>query len=224
MMFRRQFIFSIVCTLGFSATALAKVELLTITIKELHPTQAVLGFSEVEKKAKKIEKKQDRGELEKLLRKEAIPVVLGLENKKYMIDGHHFLAAAYKQKIDLVYYEVIDNLSNMPSEAAFWDKMIDTKRVYLKNNGQPIQPKDLPSDITGLVNDPYRAFAAQVREAGGFEKTETPYIEFIWADYFRPLIPLDLIINKEKVAIKQALVLAQDSRAAGLPGYKGAKP
>lgn len=223
-MIRRQFLSSIILALLFSVVSFAKVELLTSAVMDLRPTQSTLGFSEIEKKAKKIEKKQKAGELENYLRREAVPVVLGLNKQKYMIDGHHFLAAAHKQKIDKVYYEIVDDLSNMPSEAGFWSKMIETKRVYLKKNGQPIQPKDLPNDISGLVDDPYRAFAAKVRDAGGFEKEDIPFVEFMWADYFRDLIPLDLITNDKRAALRQAKILARDSKASLLPGFKGSKP
>lgn len=220
---KRHFLFSLV--LVFSAVAFSKTtdaQLLTIAIKELHPTQAAVGFKEVEKKAKKIQKKQD-GKLDKFLRKEAVPVVLGIGNKKYMIDGHHFLAAAYRQKIDNVYYEVIEDLSKSATESAFWDKMIENKRVYLKRSGLPIQPQDLPKDISGMIDDPYRTFAAEVREEGGFEKTSIPFLEFYWADYFRDLVPLKLVLENNKEAIKRALVLSRDERASQLPGYLGGK-
>lgn len=220
-MTKRHFLFSLVSL--FVCVAIGKTseaQLATIAIKDLHPTQAAVGFREVEKKAKKIQKKQD-GKIDKYLRKEAVPVVLGLENKKYMIDGHHFLAAAYKQKIDKVYYEVVDDLSKSASEQAFWDKMIETKRVYLKRNGQPILPGDLPRDIGGMVDDPYRTFAAEVRDEGGFKKTATPFIEFMWADYFRDLIPLKMILENQKEAVKQALILSRDEKASQLPGYLG---
>ncbi len=222
-MFRRQLLAAFVLVSLFTLAGFAETQILLIGIKDLHPTQANLGFKEVEKKAKKVAKKQANGELEQYLRMESVPVVLGPGNKKYMIDGHHFLAAAYKQKIEKVYYEVVDDYSNQADQTAFWKKMIDAKRVYLKDKGQPIEPSDLPNDITGLTDDPYRTFAADVRDRGGFNKTDTPFMEFMWADYFRPLVALDFIETDHKKAIKQGRVLARDSRAADLPGYRGSK-
>ncbi len=220
-MTRRHFLFTLIslCVcVGLSKTS--NVQLATIAIKELRPTQAAVGFKEVEKKAKKILKKQD-GEFDAYLRKEAIPVVLGPGKQKYMIDGHHFLAAAYKQKLDKVYYEIVEDLSMLDSEQAFWDRMIQTKRVYLKRNGQSIQPKDLPKDIGGMVDDPYRTFAAEVRDEGGFKKSSIPFIEFMWADYFRDLIPLKVILESKEEAVKRALTLSRDEKARQLPGYLG---
>ncbi|OYZ16170.1 MAG: hypothetical protein B7Y39_15950 [Bdellovibrio sp. 28-41-41] len=220
-MIRRQFLASFVFTILFALTGFSETQILLIGIKDLHPTQANLGFKEVEKKAKKVAKKQANGELEQYLRMESVPVVLGPGNKKYMIDGHHFLAAAYKQKIEKVYYEVVDDYSNHADQSEFWKKMIDAKRVYLKDKGKPIEPSALPNDITGLTDDPYRTFAAEVRDRGGFNKTDTPFMEFVWADYFRPLVALDFIQSDHRKAIKQARTLARDSKAADLPGYRG---
>ncbi len=220
-MIRRQFIASVIFALVFSVTSFAETQILKIAVKDLRPTQANLGFKEVEKKAKKIAKKKASGELEQYLRLETVPVVLGPGDKKYMIDGHHFLAAAYKQKIETVYYEVVDNYSNIVDPSAFWNKMIETKRVYLKDKGQVIEPKDLPNDITGLTDDLYRTFAAEVRDRGGYSKTDTPFMEFMWADYFRTLIAADFILADHEKALKQGKELARDTRAAGLPGYKG---
>lgn len=220
-MTKRQFLFSLVSLfVGIAIGKTVDPTLSTIAIKDLHPTQAAVGFKEVEKKAKKITKKQE-GNIDNYLRKEAVPVVLGPGNKKYMIDGHHFLAAAYKQKIDKVYYDVVDDLSNLASEQLFWEKMIDMKRVYLKRNGQAIQPADLPQDIGGMVDDPYRTFASEVRDKGGFKKESVPFIEFMWADYFRHLIPLKMILENPKKAVKQALILSHDEKASQLPGYLG---
>lgn len=216
---KRKFLFLLISVFVFSVFGKeADRQLAIIAIKQLHPTQAAVGFQEVEKKAKKIQKKQ-KGDFDKYLRKEAVPVVLGPGNKKYLIDGHHFLAAAYKQKIENVYYEVVADLSKSLTERVFWDTMIETKRVYLKRNGQAILPNELPNDISEMVDDPYRTFAAEVRDQGGFKKNSTPFLEFLWADYFRELIPLKMIIENKKEAVKRALILSQDKKASQLPGH-----
>lgn len=51
--------------------------------------------------------------------------------------------------------------------------------------GRPCAWENLPRYVGGLIDDPYRSLAGDVREAGGFTKTPMPYSEFLWADYFR---------------------------------------
>ena len=77
----------------------------------------------------------------------------------------------------------------------------------------------MPDDLADLADDPYRSLAGFVRFKGGFIKTATPYMEFQWADYFRPLIRRKQMAENFDKAVKRAAVLAHAAGAAGLPGY-----
>jgi hypothetical protein len=44
--------------------------------------------------------------------------------------------------------------------------------------------KDLPKTVAGLIDDPFRSLAGELRRAGGFAKDTTPFSEFLWADFF----------------------------------------
>ncbi len=87
--------------------------------------------------------------------------------------------------------------------------------------GRPCAWKELPRDLSGLVDDPYRSLASDVREAGGFAKTQTPYSEFLWADYFRDHIRRRALDSKYPKALERALILARDRDARHLPGWAG---
>jgi hypothetical protein len=51
----------------------------------------------------------------------------------------------------------------------------------------------LPSRLQDLRDDPCRSLAGEVRQAGGFAKDISPYVEFLWADYFRRKVPRAMV-------------------------------
>ena len=57
------------------------------------------------------------------------------------------------------------------------------------------------------------------RQKGAFTKTATPYMEFIWAVYFRGLIKLQKVRSDYSGALKKAVALCAAPDAAKLPGY-----
>ena len=76
---------------------------------------------------------------------------------------------------------MVADLRRLPRDA-FW--------VFLDNRGwlhpfddqgrrRPYQ--DLPKRISGLVDDPFRSLAGELRRSGGFAKDTTPFSEFLWA-------------------------------------------
>jgi hypothetical protein len=188
-------------------------------IEDFLPTQSVAGFDEVHRKEKKILKLDDK-ERKKYFKKNVIPVVLGPNKKMYMIDHHHFLAAANLAGVKKVYYEVVGDLSDSKDINHFWNRMKEKQWVYLKQNGSPIRPDQLPTHISRLIDDPYRSFAAQVRDEGAFEKTKVPFAEFLWADYYRLLIPQSLIKNNRPLAVQIAINISSAKMASFLPGHK----
>ena len=62
--------------------------------------------------------------------------------------------------------------------------------------------RDIPKSVTGLVDDPFRSLAGELRRHGGFAKDTTPFSEFLWADFLRR-------------RIKRKLVESDFERAAG---------
>jgi len=70
-----------------------------------------------------------------------------------------------------------------------------------------------------MEDDPYRSLAGFVRMEGGFQKTTTPYAEFVWADYYRKQIPLKLLKKNFDKALQWATRLAATPEVSNLPGY-----
>lgn len=81
--------------------------------------------------------------------------------------------------------------------------------------------KDLPKDVTGLKNDPFRSLAGELRRAGGFAKDTTPFSEFLWADFLRRRMSRKTVENDFAKAVEQALSLGKSKDAIYLPGWCG---
>ena len=79
----------------------------------------------------------------------------------------------------------------------------------------------LPTARTGLVDDPYRSLAGELRTAGGYAKDATPFSEFLWADYLRQHVSLDQIRKNFAKALDIALHRAHEQDARYLPGWSG---
>jgi hypothetical protein len=156
-------------------------------ISELHPTQGALGRFEVRRKLNELSK-MSADEAESYRKKKIVPVVVGPDQKLYMVDHHHSSLALLNFGFESAYIEVIGDFSKATTELEFWEKMIAKNWAYpFDGDGQEISPLKIPQSLRRLEDDPYRSLAGIVRDLGGFKKEDTPYEEFIWARRFREL-------------------------------------
>jgi hypothetical protein len=79
----------------------------------------------------------------------------------------------------------------------------------------------LPKTIGALADDPYRSLAGELRRLGGYAKDNTPYSEFLWADFLRRRIYRNMVDASFKKAVSQAFDLARKPDASYLPGWCG---
>lgn len=195
-----------------------------IRLRDIRPTQFALGFRRVDEKAEKIHE-MDRDQLHSYLKKHTVPYVFGPGGLIYAIDKHHHGLALLREDVEEVYGKVFDDLSDL-SPAEFWKAMIRKKYVYLKNEyGEgPLNPETLPKSLLDMKDDPYRSLASAVRHEGGFEKTNTTFSEFTWAEFFRDRIILEPGEKGFKKAVSKGLELARSKEASRLPGYIGDEP
>lgn len=186
---------------------------------DLRPTQFAVGMFEVEKKTKKLLALKGK-ELEEYLESHPVPVVLCPDGQCHVIDHHHLVRAAWEAGIEKVVTRVEEDLSHLDGES-FWKEMAKRKWVHLFDQfGEgPRQPLQLPLNVRGLADDLYRSIAWAVREQGGFEKTDAPFCEFHWADFFRGKIQVERTEEGFKKAVERALKLARSDEAKHLPGY-----
>jgi hypothetical protein len=193
-----------------------------VDVRSLHPTQISVGLGEVRLRAARLQAmKPDKQE--RYLREKEVPVVIGPGGVPFIVDRHHLVRLLLDTNLRSQAYAVVRaNWSDLPPEA-FWLRMRERHWVYLfDERGQgPLSPNALPKSVADLKDDPYRTLAYLVRERGGFAKSEVPFAEFQWANFFRTRIPEKALANLES-ARALALKLAASPEASALPGYSGA--
>ena len=189
-------------------------------VLNLRPTQFALGLREVEARVKKF-KKMTSKQRKRYLADRPVQVVVGPRKIHYIIDRHHLVRACWEANIKKVPVEIRSNLSDLDPKN-FWKIMNISRWMHLCDqfgcNGY--KPHQLPLDVRGLADDPYRSLAWAVREIGGYDKVFIPFAEFKWANYFRKKIDIETIRYDFEGAVKQALKACKNKAASTLPGYK----
>ena len=193
----------------------------SVNVKLLRPTQIAVGKRLVKMKRKGLrERLRKPQELVDFILGNPLRVVLGPNDEIHIIDHHHLGYALLKEGFKTAPVQVDADFSNL-STPEFWKMMEGKKWVYTcDGKGRPAGISDIPDDLLDMEDDPYRSLAGVVRQEGGFTKTHTPYVEFLWANYFRPLIKLKLLKSDFAEAVKAAKKLASAPEAAKFPGYK----
>ena len=207
-------------------------------IDMIHPTQIAVGYSEVAVKMEELTKYEKEGTLEKYIRSKPIPCVLGPDNIIYITDHHHLglamtvLANEWekdnqkKSRQENPFVHCTFNIlydfsrSKLPTKEFFKVlESLDFLHSY-DENGQKTN-HTIPRRLIDLKNDPYRSLAGFVRKSGGYNKVDTHYIEFQWADFFRKHITKEELDKNFKKAVIKGISLALSDDAQELPGWKG---
>lgn len=196
------------------------VHLIPVKLDALRPTQMTVGYREVKAKRKHWKS------LDKAARKAAIashwfPAVLGPGGHHYIVDHHHLGLALIEEEVSDVKAMLLKDLSWL-DETIFWRMMEHNQWVHpFGPDGARHDYVHLPKVLTGLLDDPYRSLAGELRTAGGYAKDATPFSEFLWADFLRPRVELDMIDKHFKQALDVALSHAHEQDARYLPGWSG---
>jgi hypothetical protein len=181
-------------------------------VLSLKPTQFAVGMQEVERRREKFRDLSEK-RLDEYLRRHPLPVVVGPNRVDYAVDGHHHLRACWEAGNRDVFVDLIADRSHL-SEPVFWDVMRESRWTHLYDQfgGGPHEPAQLPNDVRGMADDPYRSLAWAVRRAGGYEKTSLVFAEFAWADYFRKTIAIAPGGGSFKKAVADALRLCRSPK------------
>jgi hypothetical protein len=195
----------------------------TVAIADLHPTQITVGMREVQAKRRRWRetgaKKGGR-----FLGKHIIPVILGPKDWHYVIDHHHLALALHAEGVKELAVTVAFDLSALDSDM-FWTVMDNRNWIHpFDVDGRRRHYRDIPKTLSGLIDDPFRSLAGELRRAGGFAKDTTLYSEFLWADFLRRRVKRQTVERNFDRAIEQALQFAKSSAANYLPGWCGPSP
>lgn len=189
-------------------------------IDRLHPTQITVGMIEVHDKREHLRGMHHDARRD-YLREHAIPAVVGPEDKLYLIDHHHLGRALHDEDIEHGFFLIEADLSLL-AEQKFWDEMAQRHWAHpVDERGERRDPKAIPKHLAKLIDDPYRSLAGYVRNRSGYEKTHTPFAEFLWADFFRARLRIAEGRDAFLAAVEHALRLARSPEAKALPGWLG---
>ena len=197
--------------------------LVPVPIMELRPTQITVGMREV--RAKRSHWRQIEGDKEgAFLGKHMIPVILGPKRRPYVIDHHHLARALHDEGVEHVLVTVIANLSKLEKDA-FWVVLDNRSWMHpYDENGRRRDYREIPKSVAGLLDDPFRSLAGELRRAGGYAKDTTPFSEFLWADFLRRRLKRKDVDQDFDTALKDAVELAKSMDANYLPGWCGPVP
>jgi len=191
-----------------------------VAILSLHPTQLTVGMREVKEKRKRWREHKKKKQSE-LLGTHMIPVVLGPNERHYVIDHHHLARALHDEGVKDVLVNVIADLS-MVDRDAFWGVLDNKRWAYPYDaKGERRHFSEVPKTVAELKDDPFRSLAGELRRLGGFAKDTTPFSEFLWADFLRRHLARKNVEDDFDKALEKALVLARSKQAVYLPGWCG---
>lgn len=195
-------------------------QLKPVAIKDLRPTQMTIGLHEVE--AKRAEWRSRAGEDgPRFLGRHMIPVVIGPRHRHWLIDHHHLARALHDEGVEHILVTVVAQLQHLGKQQFL--SFMDCRNWLhpYDAEGKRHDWDDIPHKVGELIDDPWRSLAGAARQNGGFAKTETPYSEFLWADFFRKHFTAKQISKQFALTVEEATSLARSPAAEYLPGFSG---
>jgi hypothetical protein len=191
-----------------------------VPLRALRPTQMTVGFKEVQAKRKQWAK-LGHGKRKAAMAEVLFPVVAGPKGVYFILDHHHTAVALMREGARKVQIGVVRDLSGL-NRSAFWIYLDHESWVHpYDRKGRRRTFREIPASFAGLRDDPYRSLAGAVQDAGGFAKSDTPFLEFLWTNYFRTSIPAGLVKSHYHKAVRRAAALAHTQEAQHLPGWTG---
>ncbi|MEN4921640.1 ParB/Srx family N-terminal domain-containing protein [Achromobacter spanius] len=125
-------------------------------------------------------------------------VVVGWDGNLYLTDGHHTFSSLREiadggPKLP-VWVKVDANYSDLTTAAAFWQRMVDERRAWLRDGqNQPITVDQLPARLGlpsaqepgGMQEDRYRSLVYFTRDIAYSNGNLPEFAEFLWGDWLR---------------------------------------
>ncbi|WP_063585346.1 ParB/Srx family N-terminal domain-containing protein [Achromobacter ruhlandii] len=125
-------------------------------------------------------------------------VVVGWDGNLYLTDGHHTFSSLREiadggPKLP-VWVKVDANYSTVGTAAAFWQRMVDERKAWLRDGqNQPITVDQLPTrlgianaqEAGGMQEDRYRSLVYFTRDIAYSNGNLPEFAEFLWGDWLR---------------------------------------
>jgi hypothetical protein len=188
-------------------------------ILELKPAQIAIGLQEVQHRMKDyVEMSRDQFHAYT----EAHPVPVVKSNHGYYIIDHHHLCRAYHElgHKNIFIYQQAD-FSAFDTEK-FWQMMESASWVLPQDQFGTRHPyHQLPFDIRGMADDPYRSLVWQLKELGAWKKVAVPFAEFTLANFLRDKIEIGNTIESFQQAVKSTLHYLKNASKIELQGVPG---
>ena len=194
-----------------------------VLIAELRPTQITVGYREVAEKRREWRDRSEKSakKAAAYLGRHLVPTVLGPGGKQYLVDHHHLALALHEEGMNEVLVTVTADLSAL-TKTAFWTYLDNRALCHPYDaSGKRRDFDAIPKRIADLQDDPYRSLAGALRRMGGYAKDETPFSEFLWADFLRRRVKPRQLDEHFSAAVEKALAIAKTEAAAYLPGWCG---
>lgn len=197
--------------------------LLELAVASLQPTQMCVGLAEVRSRQADFRAESSR-ERRSYLGSKPVPLARNSAGAVWMIDRHHRLRALLELEPEAVAYGyvVLEVASN--ARAVVLEELQRRGWLYLHDGRGlgPLPPSDLPPNLLGLQDDPYRSLVWKLKKEGVITAAPLiPFHEFRWGAWLRsrPLPPFSSL-NLEP-ALPAARSFARSSAASHLAGWKG---
>jgi hypothetical protein len=182
-----------------------------------------IGLAEVRSRQKDFLNDSD-DERSRYLKSKPVPLIRNKEGALWMVDRHHRLRALLELDPEITSFGyVIEDLPTSHRQAVL-EHLQARGWLYLydgRGNG-PHEPRDLPSGLMDLHDDPYRSLVWKLKKERVIKPQPLiPYHEFRWGAWLRsrPLPPFSSM--QLEPALPAARRLVQSTGAAHLAGWTG---
>lgn len=159
--------------------------------EELRPSQFALGMWEVNTSVEKIEN-YSWSALRRLKMRWPVPINIAPTGEFFVINRHHTVRALLDSKVDWedkwVFCKVNRNWNELKSMNSFYRAAMAEGNMWLYDNKGigPLDPHLLPTHFKDMEDDIFRTISALAKNNGCWKgHYGIPFIEFMWAEYFR---------------------------------------
>lgn len=193
--------------------------ILNVPILQLKPAQIAIGLLEVDAKMKDYDH-MTKDEFHAYSREHPVPVVQSHQGC-YIIDHHHLCRAFHELGHQNINIAIQADFSGS-DPAKFWELMESRSWVLPQDQFGVRHPyHQLPIDIRGMADDPYRSLVWSLKQRAYWHKVNIPFAEFKVANFFRDKVEIQNTRESFDLAVEATIRLLEvlpPDQLAQVPG------